>query len=183
MPVTAKATLETVREAVKQLQAAGKKATPTAVLKITHGSKSTVYKLMEQLQDEHAETAIRRPLPNLEELVTGLAYDQVKTLYEACKKQAEDEVLKEYQQMKENFSELRKVPGKLDLIEDNYNSKVATLKAKEEISTTKIEGLMAEVKSLKETVSILKEQLAKAQTADSANRATIEKLTEELQKK
>lgn len=69
MPVKAKATDESVRDAVNQLEKEGKDVNPTNVLKLTGSSRSTVYKFLNLLQDEDSKRQIKNPLPELEYLI------------------------------------------------------------------------------------------------------------------
>ena len=112
MSVKAKATYESVRDAVNQLEKEGKPVTPTNVLKLTGDSRTTVYKLLGQLQDEDTKRQIKKPLPELEDLINEQSTAVITSLYEICKHRAEEVVLTEYESMKQRYSELHKIAEK-----------------------------------------------------------------------
>ena len=152
MSVKAKATYESVRDAVNQLEKEGKSVTPTNVLKLTGGSRTTVYKLLGQLQDEDTKRQIKKPLPELEDLINEQSTAVITSLYEICKHRAEEVVLTEYESMKQRYSELHKIAEKMDMIEENYA-------LKEQKLTTENQKLVEINKVLKEQNQTLKEQI------------------------
>ncbi len=151
MPVKAKATYETVRDAVNQLEKEGKLVTPTNILSITGGSRSTVYKFLQQLQDEDTIRQVKKPLPELEDLINEQSKAVITSLYEICKNRAEEVVLAEYETIKQRYSEWQKVADKMDMIEEKYALKTESFELIEK-------KLKAENEQLREMNNVLKEQ-------------------------
>ncbi len=151
MPAKAKATYESVRDAVSQLEKEGKPVTPTSVLSLTGGSRTTVYKFLQQLQDEDTKRQIKKPLPELEDLINEQSIAVITSLYEACKKRAEEIVLTEYESMKQRYSEWQKTAEKLDMIEEKYELKIQNFDLQEKT-------LKEENDKLKEMNNVLKDQ-------------------------
>ena len=168
MPAKAKATYESVRDAVNQLEKEGKPITPTNVLNLTGGSRSTVYKFLGQLQDEDVKRQIKKPLPELEDLINEHSIAVITSLYEVCKRRAEEVVLTEYESIKQRYSEWQKTAEKLDLIEEKYELKAQSFELKEqklEADNKKLKeinnALKEQIQILKEQNQILKEQIAR----------------------
>ena len=159
MSVKAKATYESVRSAVEQLEKEGAPVTPTNVLNITGGSRSTVYKFLGQLQDEDTKRQIKKPLPELEDLINEQSASLITSLYEICKSRAEEIVLAEYESMKMRFSHLLKTAEQLDKIAENYQLKAEKLAIEDEKLKTENQGLKEQNQGLKEQNQLLKEQI------------------------
>ena len=159
MPVKAKATYESVRDAVNQLEMEGKEVNPTNVLNITGGSRSTVYKFLGQLQDEDTKRQIKKPLPELEDLINEQSTAIITSLYEICKHRAEEVVLTEYESMKKRFADLQKTAEQLDLIEEKYQLKAQTFELQEQKLQTENQDLKEQNKLLREQIQTLKEQI------------------------
>ena len=159
MPVKAKATYESVRDAVNQLEMEGKEVNPTNVLNLTGGSRSTVYKFLSQLQDEDTKRQIKKPLPELEDLINEQSTAIITSLYEICKHRAEEVVLTEYETMKKRFADLQKTAAHMDLIEEKYQLKAQNFELQELKLKTENQELKEQNKILKDQVQTLKEQI------------------------
>jgi hypothetical protein len=159
MPVKAKATYESVRDAVNQLEKEGKDVNPTNVLNLTGGSRSTVYKFLNQLQDEDTKRQIKKPLPELEDIINEQSTAIITNLYEICKHRAEEVVLTEYESMKQRFADLQKTAAQMDLIEERYQLKAQNFELQEQKLKAENQELKEQNKLLKEQVQTLKEQI------------------------
>ncbi len=139
----AKATREAVIAARKQLNEQQEKITPTAIHRITGGSKSTIYKILSELADSDLTSTLNKPDPAAEHLVDEVTKDLVSKIYDYCKKRADAIAIAEYKCKQENEAEVLKLLDKMDYIEENYAAKEMAL-------TEKVKRLEAEIALLQE---------------------------------
>ncbi len=138
-----KATREAVIAARKQLNENQEKVTPTAIHRITGGSKATIYKLLAELADEDLTNSLNKPDPAVDDLVNDVTRELVVKIYSYCKKRADAVAMAEYRNKADHEAEALKVLDRLDNIEGEYEAKETAL-------TEKIKRLEAEIALLQE---------------------------------
>ncbi len=139
----AKATKEAVIAARKQLTEQQEKITPTAIHRITGGSKSTIYRILSELAEDDFAYSINKPDPAAENLVDEVTKELVSKIYNYCKKRADAIAIAEYKSKQDNEADVLKVLDKMDDIEAKYEAKELAL-------TEKVKRFEAEIALLQE---------------------------------
>ncbi len=139
----AKATKETVIAARNQLNERQEKITPTAIHRLTGGSKSTIYKILSELSDQDLALRLNKPDPAADNLVDDMTRELVAKIYDYCKKRADAIALAEYRSKQDNEAEMLRELDKLDVLEARYEAREMAL-------TEKVKRLEAELALLEE---------------------------------
>ena len=125
----AKATRESVEDAIRQLTDEGKKINPTTIHHITGGSRSTIYQILSEIDQDKMRTAMKVGSEYSDELVNETATAAIKALYDSCWKKAEQIAKVAYKRDDDREKEALSVMERLDAIEETYTARVETLKA------------------------------------------------------
>lgn len=153
--MTAKVTKESVEQARKQLVDQGEKVTPTAIQRLTGGSKSTVYKVLNELEEDDLKTSLYREGRNNEDLITDVTRNAINMLYSQCWHKAESLALATCRAMQSYEEDARNMFKQLDEIEQKYQAKEGQLNAEKDTLKQEVEKLQAIVRLCRERLKSL----------------------------
>ena len=154
-----KVTKDAVEEAIKKITEEGKKVTPTEIHRITGGSRTTVYKVLADINQNKMETAMDVAADIADEVIGETATDAVKKIYDVCWKKAQDIAVASYKAQRSNDQDVIKILDHLDTLEINAKLKEELYKAKEGELKAIIAQKEAEINMLKAENQMFRDRL------------------------